>query len=141
MSLGDDGGSLGIGSFVSVARTADVLDILDSNIDPSERLHVFAPTDEALSLYLDEFPDLESDEQKALALLSYHIVPSDSCDVLSGNGLTTLLEEDGQTLDVSSSTVVDPNGYKATILSTYPMENGYLYIIDSVLTPLLGDSA
>lgn len=46
--------------------------------------------------------------------------------------------EDGPNiLDVSESTVVDPNGYTATILAAYPLKNGYLCVISYVLTPLL----
>jgi uncharacterized surface protein with fasciclin (FAS1) repeats len=134
-TLGELGPIADASTFVSLAQTADILSILDSTSEV-EQYHIFAPSDEALAVYLEEYPDVGTNEEQALSLLTYHIVEIESCEPLNGNGYATLLEGDGQTLDVSEDSVVDPNGYSARIIASYPLKNGYLYVIDDILTPL-----
>ena len=51
------------------------------------------------------------------------------------SNLETLLDQRGQTLSVTPSTVTDPSGVKANILEVISVKNGQLYIVDSVLSP------
>lgn len=135
VSLSEAGANSGVSKFISLAQTADILSILES--DESGPYHVFAPSDEVVSSYLEEFPEVASDGEQALSLLTYHIVENESCDALTGNGFATLLEGEGQDLDVTAGSVVDPNGYSASIIKTVPLKNGYLYVIDDVLSPAI----
>lgn len=133
-TFGEEAGNADVSTFASLAQTAEALNILDST---DGRYHIFAPSDDVLKVYLEEFPEVGSDGEQALSLLTYHIVENESCEPLNGSGYSTLLEKDGSVLDVSESTVVDPNGYSATITAKYPLKNGYLYVIDNILSPVL----
>jgi uncharacterized surface protein with fasciclin (FAS1) repeats len=127
-----------LSTFETLAEGSGLLSELSDSPVP---VHVFAPNDAAWKPLLNGFgltvDELASEKDLVAALLSLHVVvdPEYLCRPATGSNLETLLDQRGQTLSVTPSTVTDPSGVKANILEVISVKNGQLYIVDSVLSP------
>lgn len=129
-------------SLSTFGTLADGAGLLSELSDSPVPVHIFAPNDAAWNSLLNGFglnvDELASEKELVAALLSVHAVvdPANAgCGPATGSNLKTLLDQPGQTLSVTPSTVTDPSGVKANILEVIAVKNGQLYVIDSVLSP------
>ena len=129
-----------LSTFETLAEGSGLLSELSDSPVP---VHVFAPNDAAWKPLLNGFgltvDELASEKDLVAALLSLHVVvdPENAgcLGPATGSKLETLLDQRGQTLSVTPSTVTDPSGVEANILEVISVKNGQLYIVDSVLSP------
>lgn len=108
---------------------------LESVLNASGPIQIFAPTNEAFNTLLNDDLGIGLEEllgRNALTqkILAYHVV----MDASQGSGVReTLLP--GYAVVVENSTVIDGMGSVGNITATVHASNGYMFVIDKVLLP------